>query len=106
MLKQKLKEVIISVLPITIIVLLLNFTVVPIGINLVGRFIVGAILIILGLSIFLFGVDLGIQPIGTLMGESITKSKKLWIVLVFGLFLVFVNVAEPICKCWLSKLVT
>lgn len=96
MLMQKLKEVVISVLPITIIVLLLNFTLVPIGTNLVGRFIVGAILIILGLAIFLFGVELGIQPIGTLMGESITKSKKLWVVLVFGFILgFFVNIAEP-----------
>ncbi|KAE9629807.1 DUF1538 domain-containing protein [Defluviitalea raffinosedens] len=96
MLMQKLKEVIISVLPITLIVLLLNFTIVPIGSNLVGRFIVGAVLIILGLSIFLFGVDLGIQPIGTLMGESIAKSKKLWVVLIFGFILgFFVNIAEP-----------
>lgn len=96
MLMQKLKEVVISVLPITIIVLLLNFTVVPIGANLVGRFIVGAIFIVLGLAIFLFGVELGIQPIGTLMGESITRSKKLWIVIIFGFILGFlINVAEP-----------
>ncbi len=85
-----------SVLPITIIVLILNFTVAPIGTELIGRFIVGAIFIIIGLAIFLFGADLGIQPIGNLMGSSIAKKKKLGVIVVFGFILgFFVNIAEP-----------
>lgn len=93
---DKFKEVIMSVLPVTAIVLLLNFTIAPIGTELIGRFIVGAIFIIFGLSIFLFGAELGIQPIGSLMGSSIAKKKKLWIVVVFGFLLGFlVNIAEP-----------
>jgi hypothetical protein len=93
---NKFKEVILSVLPITIIVLILNFTIAPIEISLILRFIAGAILIIIGLSIFLFGADIGMGPLGSLMGSSLTKSKKLWHIIIFGFILGFlVTIAEP-----------
>lgn len=60
------------------------------------RFLLGALLIVVGLTIFLFGVDLSIAPIGNLMGTHITKSNKVWIVIVSGLLLgFFISVAEP-----------
>lgn len=94
--KEKFKEVLISVLPISILVLVLNFSIAPIGVNLLGKFIIGTFFIILGLAIFLLGVELGIQPIGSLMGDAIAKSKKLWVVIVFGFILgFFINIAEP-----------
>ncbi|KPU42329.1 hypothetical protein OXPF_41140 [Oxobacter pfennigii] len=93
---NKFKEVVLAVLPITLIVLVLNFTVAPLEIHLILRFITGAILIIIGLSIFLFGADLGIGPIGSLMGSSITKIKKIWMVGAAGLILGFlITIAEP-----------
>jgi len=85
-----------SVLPVSLIVILLNFTIAPIGSYLLWKFIIGSVFIIMGLTIFLFGVELGIQPIGSLMGETITKSKKIWIVILFGFILgFFINIAEP-----------
>lgn len=93
---KKFKEVTLAVLPITIIVLILNFTIAPIGLESVWRFIVGAVFIILGLGVFLFGADSGIQPIGSLMGSALTKSKKIWIMVVFGIILGFlITIAEP-----------
>lgn len=93
---NKFKEVLFSVLPVTLIVLILNFTVAPIAPHLIWRFIVGAILIIAGLSIFLFGADLGIGPIGELMGSSLAKKKKVWLTVLFGFILgFFVTIAEP-----------
>ncbi|NLP13645.1 MAG: DUF1538 family protein, partial [Clostridium sp.] len=53
---DKLKEVLFSVLPIVIIVLILNFTITPLETPTLIRFLIGALLIILGLSIFLLGV--------------------------------------------------
>ena len=93
--KEKFSDVIMSVLPISLIVIILNFTIVPIGSNLLWKFIIGSLFIIFGLTIFLFGVELGIQPIGTLMGEAITKSKKFLWLFYLVLFLVFINIAEP-----------
>lgn len=93
---QKLKEVLISVIPITILVLLLNFTITPLEPVLISRFLIGAFLIILGLAIFLFGVDIGITPIGQLMGATLTKTNKSWIVVIAGILLgFFISVAEP-----------
>ncbi|MDD4189431.1 MAG: DUF1538 domain-containing protein, partial [Eubacteriales bacterium] len=93
---SKIKEVLYSVLPITIIVLILNFTIAPLELSLIVRFLIGAILIIIGLSIFLFGVDIGITPIGNVLGSSIAKKNKLWIVVVAGLVLGFIiSIAEP-----------
>ncbi len=92
----KLKEVLYSVLPITLIVILLSLTVTPIESSLLYRFIIGAIFVTLGLSVFLLGVDVGITPIGSLMGTSLTKSNKTWIVGIGGLVLGFlISAAEP-----------
>ena len=85
-----------AVTPIALIVLLLNFTLVPLGIPLVLRFFVGAILIIVGLSLFLLGVEIGITPMGSLTGSSLVKTNKLSLVLLGGLVLgFFISVAEP-----------
>ena len=93
---QKLKEFLTSVLPITIMVLILNFTLVPLGTPLIIRFLMGALLVTLGLSVFLIGVDIGITPLGNLIGSSLTKSNKLWILAVSGLILgFFISIAEP-----------
>lgn len=93
---EKLKEVFFAVFPITLIVLILNFTITPLGAPVVIRFLLGALLIILGLSIFLFGVDIGVGPIGHSMGATIAKSNKLWMVAFAGLFLgFFISIAEP-----------
>ncbi|HKM00099.1 MAG TPA: DUF1538 family protein, partial [Mobilitalea sp.] len=93
---SKFKEVLSSVLPITVIVLILNFTLAPMDSNLIIRFLVGAMFIIIGLTIFLVGVDIGITPIGNNMGGALAKSNKVWIVAIAGVVLGFVvSIAEP-----------
>lgn len=93
---SKLKEVLYSVLPITAIVIILSFTLTPIDTPLMIRFLIGAILIIIGLTIFLLGVDIGITPIGDTMGTAIVKSNKVRIVIIAGLLLgFFISIAEP-----------
>lgn len=93
---SKFKEVLSSVLPITVIVLILNFTICPMDTVLIIRFIIGSLFLVLGLTIFLIGVDIGITPIGSLTGSSLAKTNKLWIVLIAGLILgFFISVAEP-----------
>ena len=92
----KLKEVLPAVLPITVIVTILNLTITPFGTDLYIRFTVGAFLIVVGLTLFLLGVDIGITQIGNLMGSSIAKTNRLPVVIAAGLVLGFViSVAEP-----------
>ena len=92
---EKFKEVLTSVLPIVFIVLLLNFTLVPLGEEIVV-FLVSAVFLLIGLTGFLIGVEVGISPIGDHMGEGLARSGKLWIVLLLGLVLGFlISIAEP-----------
>lgn len=93
---QRLREVSLSVLPITLLVAILHFTIVPVELEMLIRFYIGAALVIMGLGIFLFGADLGIGPIGNLMGETIAKTNNPYWVGLLGLLLGFlITVAEP-----------
>jgi hypothetical protein len=93
---KKLKEVSLSVLPITILVVILSFTIVPIGTEMFIRFLIGAMFVIIGLGVFLFGAHIGIGPIGNLMGETIAKTNKVHLVGILGFILgFFITIAEP-----------
>ena len=80
MLKQlfeKLKESFASVIPITIIVLILNFFI-PLGTwNLVG-FLLGSLMLIFGMGIFTLGADMSMMNVGVGVGKFITKQKNRW----------------------------
>ncbi|MFA5526451.1 MAG: DUF1538 domain-containing protein [Acholeplasmataceae bacterium] len=96
LLMSKLKENIFAMLPIVFIVLFLGFTYVPMEPAQWIRFLIGAFLIVIGLSLFLVGVDLAITPLGSLTGAEITKTNKLIFVLIAAFVLGFViSVAEP-----------
>lgn len=93
---NKLKETAGSVFPIMAIVLFLGLTIVPVEKILLMRFFIGGILLILGLTIFLVGVDLGIQPMGERCGAELTKKKSLSLLLVCAFLIGFiVTAAEP-----------
>lgn len=93
---HKLKETAISVLPVMAIVLFLGIFVVPMEKFLLIRFVIGGLLLILGLTIFLLGVDMGIQPMGERCGAELTKKKSLSLLLVCAFIIGFiVTVAEP-----------
>lgn len=96
MIKEKFKEVLATVLPISLLVVVLNFIVVPLEADVFTRFLLGALFILLGLTIFLIGVDLGITPMGDSFGHAAVRSGKLWVIAVMGLVLGFViSIAEP-----------
>ena len=85
-----------AVIPIIVIVSMLHFFLVPLGMNLFLRFLIGSLLVIVGLTIFLLGVEIGITPLGSLTGNMLAKSNKVRIVIVAGLtFGFFISIAEP-----------
>ena len=94
---SKIKEALISVLPVTLIVLILSFT--PI-INLTSYelivFIISAIILIVGIGFFNLGADIAMQPMGEQVGSSLIKTKKLPLILgvcfILGLL---ITIAEP-----------
>lgn len=93
---SKFKDVVSSVFPIVVLVLILHFTIVPMDTAVIVRFLIGSLLVVIGLTLFLLGVEIGITPLGDLTGSSLARSNKLWIVLTGGIILgFFISVAEP-----------
>ena len=93
---DKVKEVLYSVLPITLIVYLLHFTITPLTNVQLIRFTIGVCLIVLGLSVFLSGIDIGITPLGENIGVSLSMTNKIGVIMIVGAVLgFFVSVAEP-----------
>ena len=92
---EKFKESLFSVSPIMAIVVLLHWTVIPLGETL-WSFLVGGALLIVGLSIFLLGTDIAMVPIGQKAGAALTSRKNMPLMLGAGFVIGFlVTVAEP-----------
>jgi hypothetical protein len=95
-LKEKILESLSSVLPITAIVLVLGCVLVPIPIGTLLLFLAGAVLLILGMGLFSLGADMAMMPMGEAMGASLTRTRRLpLVILMFFLMGVIVTVAEP-----------
>ena len=88
-LKEKIKESLSAVLPITAIVLLLCSTITPMPLAPMMLFLMGAFLLIIGMGFFTLGADMAMMPIGEKVGARLAKSNKLGIIAIgVGLFLV------------------
>ena len=95
-LKEKIHESLSSVLPITLLVLLLSVTLVPIQLDTMALFLFGALLLIVGMGLFTLGADMAMLPMGTQVGARLTRSKSIpFLVGVAFLLGVLITVAEP-----------
>jgi hypothetical protein len=93
---EKIVESVKSLLPISIIVLILNFTITPMPFGVRGLFIIGAIMLVAGMSLFTLGADLAMMPIGEYLGQYLSKSKKIWLIVGASLLMgTMVTIAEP-----------
>ena len=92
----KLKESLLSVLPIPVIVLLIHFTIAPLPIYTLLLFLSGSILLIFGMSLFTLGADISMMVMGEKIGAHITKFGKLPIIMMI-IFIIglFITIAEP-----------
>lgn len=93
---EKLKEAAASVLPISLIVLAICFVLVPVDTGLMLSFVLATALLILGMGLFTLGAEMSMSKIGNYIGAKLTKSRKLWLILVVSFLLgVAITVAEP-----------
>lgn len=94
---SKLKEAVISVLPVTVIVLIISFTpLADLTATETVAFSLSAVGLIIGIALFNLGADLAMTPMGGHVGSGLTKSKKIFVLLsvcfVMGLL---ITIAEP-----------
>lgn len=95
-LKEKLREALVAVFPIIAIVLVLCFSIAPISTSILMCFLIGAVLLIIGMMFFTLGAELAMTPMGEKVGACMTKSKKLSVVIFLSFLLGFIiTVSEP-----------
>ena len=93
---EKVKEACMSVLPIALIILLLSFTVCPLPNDIFIAFVVGTILLILGLGLFSLGAEMSMERIGAHIGANLTCSRKIPIIAIISLIVgVLITICEP-----------
>ena len=93
---EKIKESLSSVLPVTAIVFLLLVTVAPVDASILISFIIGTLLLIVGMGFFTLGAEISMMPMGQYVGSKMTKTKKLWLILLVSLFVgIMITISEP-----------
>ncbi len=93
---EKSKETLKAVLPIIMIVLLLSFTVAPISPEILMEFLIGAVMLIVGMLFFSIGAEMAMTPMGERVGTTMTKSRNLAVMVFVSFALGFViTISEP-----------
>ena len=95
-LNDKIKEATASVLPITLIVALLCLFFVPMDAGLMLSFLLGSLMLIVGMGLFTLGSDMAMSRIGNHIGAKLTRSRKLWLIILLSFILgASITIAEP-----------
>ena len=95
-LKEKTMESLSAVLPITGIVLLISVFLIPMDLSSIVMFLVGAIMLIIGMGFFQLGAETAMTPIGEGIGVQISRTKKIWMVLLIGFIMgAIITISEP-----------
>lgn len=93
---SKVKESLSSVIPVALIVLALHFSIAPMSYGILALFLAGTLLLILGMSLFTLGADTAMMPMGEHMGSQLTKTKKIWLLIIICFAIgVMITIAEP-----------
>lgn len=95
-LKEKIVEALSSVLPITLIVLMLSITITPMPVGTLVLYLVGAVLLIVGMAFFSLGTDVSMTPMGEGIGAQLPRTKNLFAVVGITFVIgVLITIAEP-----------
>ena len=96
-LTNKIKEALLSVLPVTAIVFFLNLTpLIHFSAREMTVLLICSLFLILGIGLFNLGADLAMTPMGEHTGAGLTKSGRLWLLLAVCFTMgLLITVAEP-----------
>ena len=95
-LREKTLESLAAVLPITAIVLIISIFLVPMEVGTMFMFLVGAVLLIIGMGFFQLGAELSMTPLGEGIGAQVSKSRKIMTVVLIGFVMgVIITISEP-----------
>lgn len=93
---KNLKEVVIAILPMTLLIVILTFIFAPFDSDEMISFLFGAGIMMIGMTLFLFGADYSMMEVGRLVGKYMIKKKSLTILIALGFMIgIVITIAEP-----------
>lgn len=102
-LRKELIEVLYAILPVTLVIVALQLTLIHMSLADFVQFLMAVVLSVVGLALFLFGVKLGLLPLGESLG-SYLPTKGFAVILIFSFLLGFViTAAEPDVRIFASQ---
>lgn len=93
---KNLKEVVIAILPMTLLIVILTFIFAPLDSDEMISFLFGAGIMMIDMTLFLFGADYSMMEVGRLVGKYMIKKKSLTILIALGFMIgIVITIAEP-----------
>lgn len=94
--KEKIREAFSAVLPITGIVLIISVFLVPMDVGNFVMFLVGAVMLVIGMGFFQLGAEMSMTPLGEGIGVVLSKTRSLAGVIVIAFLMgTIITLAEP-----------
>ncbi|MBR7113869.1 MAG: DUF1538 domain-containing protein [Firmicutes bacterium] len=94
--KEKLHEALVAVCPVIAIVLLLSFTIAPVSPSVLLSFLLGAVLVMIGMMFFTLGAEISMTPMGEKVGTKMTQSRSIPLIISLAFVLgVVITISEP-----------
>lgn len=94
--KKNFQEVIVSILPMTVLIVILTILLAPLEMEDMLTFLFGAGIMMIGMTLFLFGADYSMMEVGELVGKYMIKRRSLPILVSLGFAIgVVITIAEP-----------
>ncbi len=95
-LKNKSLEVLKAMLPLVIVIIIMQFTLVKMPLAQFWQFLAGVVMAISGMILFLVGLEIGILPMGEAIGAELPKRRSFPLLIIVAFLLGFVaTIAEP-----------
>lgn len=95
-LKEKIYESLSAVLPITGIVLLISILLVPVELGTMVMFIVGALMLVVGMGFFQLGAEMAMTPLGEGIGVQVSKTRNIVLICLIGFSMgTIITLSEP-----------
>lgn len=95
-LREKTRESLCAVLPITLIVLAISVLIVPMELGPVALFLVGAAMLVVGMGLFQLGAEMAMTPLGEGVGAQLERTRSVVPVLLIAFAMgALITIAEP-----------
>jgi hypothetical protein len=96
LLKDTILEVIRAIAPLIVVVIILQLTFVRAPATVFSQFVIGSVLVVVGLTFFLLGIEVGILPAGKAVGAGLVERRSPWLIIAIAFLIGFsTTIAEP-----------